>query len=401
MKDNVQKNILFLSLAGLVLIGVNMAVLMATWNGQLAPIDNLMLWAAFVVFNVCSLLWAMSLLGLQPLLLAVSYVAGGALAFQGARLLPDINVAEVTTAGATYGAFGALMVSHATARVRMPFFEKTQVPFIFTIVALIVISGFLNSRVLSAGWGVILNALVLPFVLSGVMIGLIWMMLSRMDIARKPTRKPVEAFAGIQTESITDTEENVSKEQLMIKVPESLGLGEVSEEIVETTEDAEWHPEPESIVLKVSEAPAEPLPMEEEPPLESSSHTDFFPLEIDKGDECILEKETSGLMDLAVRIAENAAEQVLEVEAVVDDFPLPDEVYMEKTEASAILAEDLLASMPELPPILNYASSEPVSDPEPTGVAPGVSVEPTQPEEEKAGSGDWLNGHLDLLNKLS
>ena len=396
MKDNVQKNILFLALAGLVLVWGNMAVLMATWNGQLAPIDNPMLWVAFVVFNVCSLLWAMSLLGLQPLLVAVSYVAGGALAFQGVRLLPDINIAEVTTAGATYGAFGALMVSHATARVRMPFFQKAQVPFIFTIVALLVISGFLNSRVSSAGWGVILNALVLPFVLSGVMLGLIWMMLSRMDVARKSTRKPIESVAEIRAESITDTEEDVTAEQLMIKVPESIGLSEVSEEIPETTEDAEWHSEPESIVLEVSEMPIDPLLVKEDPPLESSSRTDFFPLEIDKGDDCILEQEASGLMDLAVRIAENAAEQLMEVEPVVDDLPLPDEVYMEKTEAPSILAEDLLASMPELPPILNYESSEP----EPV-MEPEASVEPPKPKEEKADSSDWLSGHLDLLNKLN
>lgn len=392
MKNNVQKNILFLALAGLVLVGGNMAVLMATWNEQLAPIDNQMLWVAFVIFNVCSLLWAMSLLGLQPLLVAVSYVAGGALAFQGVRLLPDINIAEVTTAGATYGAFGALMVSHATARVRMPFFQRAQVPFIFAIIALLVISGFLNSRVLSAGWGVIVNALVVPFVLSGVMIGLIWMILSRMGIARKSTRKPIEAVSEIRAEPIMDSKEDTPQEQLMIKVPENIGLSEVSEEISETSEDTEWHSEPESIVLEASKTPLEPLLQEEEPPQESSSLTDFFPLEIDKGDDGILEQEASGLMDLAVQIAENAAEQVVEVEPDVDDFPLPDEVYMEQT------AKDLSASMPELPPILNYASPEP--EPEPV-MEPEASVKPPKPKEEKADSSDWLSGHLDLLNKLN
>ena len=98
MKTAAQKNILFLAITGLVLVMVNVAVLMGIRSGQIAPVDNTMLWGAFAVLNVLSLLWAVSLLGLQPMVIAAAYAVGGFLAFRGVRLIPDGNLAERATA---------------------------------------------------------------------------------------------------------------------------------------------------------------------------------------------------------------------------------------------------------------------------------------------------------------
>ena len=113
MKNDAQKTILLLTLAGLVLIMANAAIFIGSRNGQIAPVNNLVLWGAFAVLSVCSLLWAVSLLGLQPMVVAFSYTAGGIMAFQGVRLIPDVNVAEIAAAGATYSAFGALVIGNA------------------------------------------------------------------------------------------------------------------------------------------------------------------------------------------------------------------------------------------------------------------------------------------------
>ncbi len=207
MKNDAQKNILFLAAAGLVFIVVNVAVLMAARSGQLAPIDNLALWGAFAALNVCSLLWAVSLLGLQPLVVAFSYVAGGFLAFQGVRMMPNANMVEVTTAGATYGAFGVMVVGNAATRVRLAFFNKAQVPFVFVMVALLVMDGFLNSQVSASGWNVILGALVVPFAFAGLVVGGVWMLLARFGVVKESTWRKTEEVSEIQAEPIPDAAE--------------------------------------------------------------------------------------------------------------------------------------------------------------------------------------------------
>ena len=348
MKNEAQKNILFLVMAGVVLVVLNVMILMATKNGSLAPIENLTLWGAFVVLNVSSLLWAVSLLGLQPLMIAFSYVAGGVVAFMGVRLLPEANVAEVTTAGATYGAFGALAIGNATTKVRLAFFDKKQVPFIFVIAALLLMDGFLNSSISKAGWGVVVNALVLPFVISGVIVGLIWVALARFGIGEGLVPSSIEALVGMPDEEHVEMEEN----QLMFKVPDTVGEPE----------------EPAAVAMEVSEPPvvAEPVAIEiiEEPVVseaqeeESVDESNFFPLEIDKDDEIILPKEE-----------------------------LPPDVMM--AEVEEIVTEPVEETAPEQK--LEIISEEsPMLDEEPA----------VESEEKKDSSMDWLSDHMDLLNNI-
>ncbi|MDH3982393.1 MAG: hypothetical protein OES84_05760, partial [Kiritimatiellaceae bacterium] len=60
-----QKNLIMIAVAAVVLVAVNVGVLMAANKGAIAPIGNIALWGAFVVLNVASILWAVTLLGLQ------------------------------------------------------------------------------------------------------------------------------------------------------------------------------------------------------------------------------------------------------------------------------------------------------------------------------------------------
>ena len=148
MKNHTSKNLLYLAMAGFVLLAVNAWLWMGVQNGQFPPVDNRMLWVAFMVLNTVSLLWAVSLLGVQPLVMACAYVVGGFLAYCGVQGVDsNINIAEITTAGATYGAGGALAISNATTKVRLAFFRRGQVPFIFVIMGLLVLDGVLNSQI--------------------------------------------------------------------------------------------------------------------------------------------------------------------------------------------------------------------------------------------------------------
>ena len=361
MKDGAQKNILFLAMAGIVFVVLNVAILMATKNGSLAPIENLTLWGAFVVLNVSSLLWAVSLLGLQPLVIAFSYLAGGFVAFMGVRLLPEANVAEVTTAGATYGAFGAVAIGNVTTKVRLAFFDKKQVPFIFVIAALLLMDGFLNSRVSSAGWGVIINALVLPFVIAGVAVGLLWTLLARIGIGNGLVPYAVESAADLSQEEYAAVE----AEQIMFKIPEGSEEPAVAMEVAEPVIE-----QPEPVALKIVEEPAvqesvtleiveEPAVLEsqEEAPVDAGN---FFPLEIDKGDEIIPLQEDPQPIASVVQIVESAPELVEEPVSVQEANP-------------EIIAEESL-----------------VLDTEPA----------SELEEKKDSSMDWLSGHMDLLNNI-
>ncbi len=378
MENTAQKNILFLSAAGLVLVVVNMAVFMGSRTGQIAPVDNLMLWGAFTVLSVCSLLWAVSLLGLQPMLVAISYTAGGFMAFLGVRLIPNVNVAEIATAGATYGAVGALVVGNATTRVRSVFFSKRQVPVVFMIIALLLVDGLLNSRVSTAGWNVIAGALIFPFVLSGIVIGLVWMVVARSHAGQGRTKKApaaLEEAAPIMAAAADDDE----AAQLMFSVPEST-------KVDDTLEAVALAPNPEPTMENVSEAPTVEMESPDVVPMEDESVSDnFFPLEIDKGEETIQREASPDLMDVAARVAENAPELAMEADPVAENMDTLSEEF------------PVLESNPD--PVgepISEASSVLEFDPEPV-------EEPGEPasEEKKVESSDWLSGHLDLLNKLS
>jgi len=385
MKTAAQKNILFLAITGLVLVMVNVAVLMGIRSGQIAPVDNTMLWGAFAVLNVLSLLWAVSLLGLQPMVVAAAYAVGGFLAFRGVRLMPDVNVAEIATAGATYGAFGALVVGNATTKVRLAFFTKRQVPFVFMIVALLLVEGLLNSRVSNAGWNVIANALVFPFAFSGVVIGLVWMVLVRIRTKRIVAKKEpktaepemVEPIADVAADTTADDEKTA---QLMFSVPESA-------EVAESMEAVALTPDSEAVEEDVPEAPVVEAELLEVHTVEDDSSSDiFFPLEIDKDEDAIPQKDDSSLMDVAAMVAESAPEIAMEAVPTAEE---PDLVAEREPPplAMSLHGEDVIALSEELP--------MPDSDPEPV-----EDFDEPVSKKGKVGPSDWLSSHMDLLKKL-
>jgi len=389
MKDNSQKNILFLVVAGFVFVAVNAAVWMGTKNGQLAPIDNIPLWGAFVILNVCSLLWAVSLMGLQPMVVAFSYVAGGFLAFQGVRLLPEVNIAEVTTAGATYGAFGALAVGNATTKVRLAFFRKGQVPFVLVIVVLLVLDGFLNSQVSNSGWNVIVSALIFPFMLSGVIIGLIWLVLTRLGIGHNPSARPVAAVSEVLGEQEAFEEASDEAAQLMIKIPEAVEAVEELQDVAVAMEVVEPVEESDPVKREVSEEPAVSAMLENNLEVKNDSSAAFFPLEIDKDDDFILPQEDSNLMEVATLVAEGTLEEAVEaLEGIDEEIVVSStvEVDMEPEKVEAVvepIEEHIEVTQPASATNLDEVD-EPVEE----------------AKETNAGSLDWLDGHLDLLNKL-
>jgi hypothetical protein len=336
MNNHTRKNLLYLVVAGFVLLGVNAWAWMGVQSGQLSPIDNRMLWGVFMVLNMVSLLWAVSLLGLQPLVVACAYAAGGFMAYQGVHGLADISIAEVTTAGATYGAIGALTVGNAFTKVRMAFFHKGQIPFIFVIIGLLVVDGVLNSQISGAGWSVVLNALVFPFVFSGVVIGLVWMVVLRVGLPQIKHRH-IPDLSGAEeepaSEQVLEKPEADEASQLMIQVPDAVEAEEEPEEIAAT------------LVVSSESVLGEPLSVDEPPVAPSPPADHFFPLEIDKDDEFILPPEELSIpMDLSGSVEETAPEP----EAV----PEPPE-------------EEAL--------------------PETTG---------------QKDSGDWLSSHLELMSKI-
>ncbi|MCK4564022.1 MAG: hypothetical protein KAU94_05060, partial [Verrucomicrobia bacterium] len=369
MKNHTSKNLLYLVMAGFVLLAVNAWVWMGVQNGQLSPIGNHMLWGAFMVLNMVSLLWAVSLLGLQPLVVACSYAAGGFLAYRGVQGVAGISIAEVTTAGATYGAIGALAVGNVTTKVRMAFFHKGQVPFIFVIVGLLVVDGILNSQISGAGWSVILNALIFPFVFSGVVIGLIWMVVSRFGTAQKSRIQAMPAAEETAIAQSSEESEVDEASQLMIQVPDRIEEEEKPEEIAALATSSD--PEP---VLKESISMDEPLV---EPPasatgelLDATSHeSHFFPLEIDKDDEFILPSEESGSMDPS-DLLEDAS--VPSAEPVLDAIPAVDSIALEMEPR---LGEPVEQAVPETDPP-EFLVEEMVSEPEPPPAPPILDTTP-------------------------
>lgn len=364
MNSNRNRDIVGLVITGCVFIAVNALVFMGSRTGRIAPVDNLLLWGVFATFSVFALLWVIRLLGLQPIIVAVSYAAGGFLAFQGVKLMPNVHVAEVATAGATYGAFGALVVGGATAKVRLAFLNKQQVPFVVVILALLLVDALLNSRVSHAGWGVVANALVLPFLLSGVVVGLAWMVVVRVHAWRKSLKE----LAG-QTEEETvigSVQSDAEMAPLMFSAPESSDEDEIMEPAAFKTKHVREAP----VVLAESSC-------EEE----EASDDNFFPLEIDNGEDAVFAEEDGSLMDLAAMVAESAPELVGDEEPLVEqEIPLQKPISSEENN--------------ELP-----AEEAPVADPEPQT----IEVEPEETiseENKKVDSNDWLSSHLDLLNKL-
>jgi hypothetical protein len=390
MKHKKRKNLTMIVVSAAILVTVNLGVWLAAKQGAIAPIGNDLLWTAFVALNVISLVWAISLLGLHPLVVTLSYVAGGFLAFKGVEGMSGISVAEVTTAGATYGAFGALAVGNCTTKVRFAFFNKGQVSFIFIIAALLVFDAVLNSEISSADGSVILNAVVFPFVLAGVIIGLVWSVLNRYGIGQKVDLAH-GAIAVEHPNTVEEVEEAEEANTLKIQMPAHIEEEEDVDAAAAVMEEVEL---PETLEAPV-EDPIKPIVAREE---KKEKEEEFFPLEIDKGDDFALpEEETYGAVEMAAEL--NG----------LDEDPYSLTAFDTSLYASGI-DEDGHGGVMVEEPVVSLAldldekaevESEAVPVVEATKEAEPEPIAQVEPEQKKSTrSDDWLSGHLDLLNKL-
>ncbi len=422
MKDNAQKNLVMLAAAAVVLFAVNAGIWMLAKNGVIAAIENPILWGAFVVLNVVSIVWAASLLGLQPLVVAAAYTAGGLLAFQGVKGMTGVNVAEIATAGATYGAFGALAIGNAMAKMRLAFFNKGQVPFVFIIVGLLVVDAILNSQVSNAGGSVILKAVALPFLLAGVLIGAVWSAFNRFLFGRSDS-----AAAGVKTADHFNAANAAVSQKLVIEAPELAATAKAAAkpaarpsakpvEAPAATVMAKAAPaskveakavppvakpalatvQPMKPVVAVQPAAKPAVTKTAPPPAPKKMVPEeaFFPLEIDKDDAFENAKSTIKPMELSRMLGEASetdSEESFEHSAFVtslfkDSASLAQGGVMVKEPAVAVAVEKeaVKNSLPKPAPVSK-------SDP--------VPKQDSVPKKD-AKKDDWLSGHLDLLNKL-
>jgi len=386
---NKTNNMIMIAVAAAVLVAVNVGVFMASGNGTLSPINNVLLWGGSVVLNVASILWAVSMLGLQPLLVSTAYVAGGALAFLGVRGMADVSAAEITTAGATYGAFGALAVGNATAKVRLAFFNKGQVPFIFIIAGLLVVDGVLNSQISSAGFPVVLHAVLMPFIIAGGVVGLGGMVMNRFGFGKKPSEVLAERDAALLD---MESAQKSAEEKVVIPMP-----AHAAETPAAKPEPKKKVAKPLAPAAKAKEKPApksapkpapNPMPKPEPviakaAPVEPKKEEEFFPLEIDKNEDPAPKKEKK-----------------TEFEVPVFDAALYASGSQEST--AKVMVEEPAVSVETEPEQPIVEKEAPVAKPEPKA-KPVAKAEPApkaKPAEEESKSDDFLGGHLDLLNKL-
>ncbi len=372
MKNSANRHLAMVLAAGAVLVAANLGVWIAASRGSIGPVENAPMWSAFVVLNVVSILWAATLLGLQPLVVALSYVAGGFLAFQGVRGMEGVNMAEITTSGATCGAFGALAVGNATAKVRLAFFKKGQAPFVFIIAALLVFDVVINSVVSGAGTGVLLNAVVFPFVLAGVIIGVLWTVLCRFGIGHNPTTVP--AFAQVRAEMVADTDRQEAAGKLVIEMPAE-ALDDESDEMPAAAAPAIAAVAPVPVV----EAPAP----KREVAMRKTREEEFFPLEIDKSGEPVAE------VDLDMADEELSGDPMNWQEF---DSKLYDSGSIDAGGEGGVMVREPMVEV-----ALDLDVEEEAKAPEQKQPAPKAVDAPAK---KAAKDSDWLAGHLDLLNKL-
>lgn len=384
---NKKLNLVMVAVSALILIGVNVGVWFASEKGLIVPVEDMLLWSAFVVLNVASILWGVSLLGLQPLVIAFSYVAGGALAYFGVRGMDDVSVAEIITAGATYGAFGALAIGNATQRVKLAFFNKGQVPFVFIIVGLLVVDAGLNSGVSSASGGVILTAVVLPFVVAGLLVGLTWSILNRFGIGRKPS----DVLAGVSGADFVPGTLNVPVQEKSVKAQKSSPKKTPAPKKQKDIKPAKKKepvapvvkPVAEPVVVEKKEQekpevkkmdPVKPVSKPEAVKAAPVNEEAFFPLDIDEDDS----KPTKTTKD--------------DEEFILPSFDTS--LYTSNTPQDLGSGAAVKKASPvsvDLDSVANLLDeTEPVAGDEKIDAK----------DEKVDADGDWLGGHLDLLKKL-
>jgi hypothetical protein len=240
---------------------------------------------------------------------------------------------------------------------------------------------------------VILNAVVFPFMLAGVFVGLIWAVLNHFGVGYNP-RKAVELAA---TEAEAEAETAVETEAAAVEAP--IRNDALTIEVPE-------HAEPEAIPDAISTTPVEPemphTPAVREARVPSAAAAavdeDFFPLEIDKDEEFFLPAEAIDLSSVLDGDAEGEDE----------DAPFSMSSFDSGLYASGALDDHHGGVMVEEPlrsvsvdvdkAVAPAARTRPVVQEE-KKPAPTVPEKKPEPQAKNA-SGDWLSGHLDLLNKL-
>ncbi len=378
-RDKHQKNTAMIALAGAILVATNLGVWWAANAGAIAPVGNVPLWGAFVALNVASILWAVILLGLQPIVVSLSYVAGGFLAYKGVQGMSDISVAEVASAGAIYGAFGALAVGNVTTKVRLAFYNKKQVPFIFIIAGLLVLDAVLNSGISSAGGGVLLNAVIFPFILAGVVVGLLWSAMNRFGVGYSQRQIPAQEPETVEVvkQAAEPKEHNKS---LQIEIPaqvEEEPAAAVAEETVEP------------------EVPVAPAVKKVEVPAAEEREEEFFPLEIDKDEEFVEPHDAYGMADTSA-----GSEDPFSMDGF--DSSLYASGAAEKDHGSVMVEEPITAVAVDLDeaPAAAAPPAAPAPEQKKQEEPKAEKKETPAPAKKEEKSGDWLNGHLDLINKL-
>jgi hypothetical protein len=390
MKPKENKKIIAFLITAVVLLILNTLVWTGVQNGQLTPIENSSLWVSFAVLNIISLLWAFSLLGLHPAVLALSYTVGGFIAFQSVQGVAGIGMAEASSAGATYGAFGAMVVGHATTKNRLGFFRKEQVPYVFLFVGLLLLDGLLNSRVCSVGQSAILNVLIVPLAVAGIAVGLIWLMASRLAVIPKSNTNT----RAWESESIKTSDDSAQNElsnessQLIIQMPNHAEEEEESD-VAAMLEMGE----PEPVAEAPSEEPTElekPVLFEKIEPEEPAVEEHFFPLDIDKDDDFIEPYASSELVDIPVMNTPDLLEPIIS-DIDCDDVISPITEFEEIEPVSVSIAEP--NTLAEESPV-----SVEIEEEFPVALEPELEVQEPKAEHQ---SEDWLNGHLDLLSKIN
>ena len=368
MKNETNNNIIYIIIATLVLLGLNAAVFIGIQQNKLESSESLVLWGIFAIFNVISLIWAVTVLGLHPLLLAISYVAGGALAYFGVRELPDINVPEIITAGAVYGGIGALTVGNAMVKMRTVFFEKGQVPFIFIVIGLLLLDGILNTKISHSDWPVFLNAMLLPFGIAGLGLGTVG----------------VAIVAGLNKNAAQKEEEEARSKSKKKKTGASKSSSSRST-VVQKSKDAEKAAAEKVAAEKAAVEKAAERMVAEGVVAEEKAATEKVAAEKAAAEKAAAERAATEKAEADKMAAEKAAEKA---------------AAEEKSRAERAAAEKAAAEKIALEKTLNIAS-EIVKEKEPEKSESVNSNADEKSNNDEDISSDWLSNQLNLLNKIS
>lgn len=381
MKEH-HNNLVLIGVAGGILLMTNLGIWMASQNGMISPALDMTIWCSFAALNVASILWAVTLLGQQPMMVSMAYLAGGGIAFMGVNNMGGVSMADVATAGASCGAFGALTIGNLTHKGRMSIFNRRQLPFIFCIMVLIFINAALLCTFSGAGGRVLLGTAVYPFVVAGSLVTVLWAVVHRCRIARVQLKQPIREEAATSagaadTEAVSEVQ--AGEAAMLFQVPEQ---SETDYDTALPTDDDEAGEE-EPTRVEIAAVAADPT-LEED----SLTDTEFYPLEIDNEEES---EATSEHAALAAMLADlSVGNEEYENHGLLESV----------TDQSSVESSTLLDETPGTYPLDDATVSEQEGSELNMEQPPLVTSEISAESTEKKESEDWLSDHLNLLNQL-